>query len=220
MAWFGSHRPKVLHDADPTHLAAVDDAYRVILSGSDRSTTKKTYLDAMKAAKAALIDLRSHLVVLDRTADAAPDFSPFTPDAEMKGILERRWIECTKCVSAKAHMAAIVMMGGLLEALFVAKAKQLSDKSALFAAASAPKDDSGAQVPLNKWMLNSFLQVGYEVKWITKSARDTAGVLGEFRNYVHPEKEHRHRVTLDHQDSALLWGVTKNLVTQLVASRP
>jgi hypothetical protein len=115
------HRPSVLKDAEPGALTQADNAYHVILRGADLNTQKSTYLDAMDNAKAALIELRSRLVVVNVEADAAPDFSPLTTDAEMKAILERRWIECTKCVGAKAHLAAIVMMGGLLEALFVAR---------------------------------------------------------------------------------------------------
>ena len=218
-AWFYSHRPVVLADADPSLLTAVDDAYKVILEGAARNTTKKIYLEAMTAAKAALIKLRAHLVVLTTTADAAPDFSSLTTDADMRTILERRWVECTKCVSVKAHLAAIVMMGGLLEALFVARANQLSDKSILFKAPSVPMDPStGKALSLDKWMLNSYLQVGHDAKWISKSARDVAAVLGEFRNYVHPAKERRHGVSLGEQDSEMLWGVTKNLVGQLIAS--
>jgi len=110
-------------------------------------------------------------------------------------------------------------MGGLLEALFVGRAKQMTDKSRLFAAPSVPKNPkTGVAVPLQEWMLNSYLQVGHDVKWITKSARDLAAVLSEFRNYVHPEKEHRHGVALGHEDSKMLWDVTKNLVAQLLAS--
>ena len=36
----------------------------------------------------------------------------------MRGILGRRWEECRKCIAADAPLAAVVMMGGLLEALF------------------------------------------------------------------------------------------------------
>jgi hypothetical protein len=219
LAWFHSHRPSVLKDAEPGALTQADDAYHVILRGADLNTQKSTYMAAMDNAKAALIEVRSRLVVVNVEADAAPDFSPLTTDAEMKAILERRWIECTKCVSAKAHLAAIVMMGGLLEALFVARAKQLPDKSILFKVLSTPKEGgTNTPVPLQKWMLNNYLQVGHDVKWITRSARDVAGVLGEFRNYVHPEKEHRHGVQLGQEDSKILWDVTKNLVGQLLSS--
>jgi hypothetical protein len=61
-----------------------------------------------------------------------------------------------KCVSVKAHLSAIVTMGGLLEALFVARAKQLPGKSILFAAPSVPKQGkTGTIVPLHEWMLNA-----------------------------------------------------------------
>jgi hypothetical protein len=172
----------------------------------------------MDAAKEALLQLRKHLVVVDVFADAAPDFAPLTDSLEMQKILERRWIECTKCVGAKAHLAAIVMMGGLLEALFVARASQLKDKSALFTSSVPFDPKTGKAVPIQNWMLNTYLQVGHDVKWITRSARDLAVVLGEFRNYVHPEKERRHGVALDEQDSNIIWGVTKSVVGQLLTS--
>ena len=96
-------------------------------------------------------------------------------------------------MGAKAHLAAIVMMGGLLEALFVARVNQLADKSILIKAPSAPKDaKTGKVVPLGEWMLKSYLQVGHDVGWLTQAQRDLAAVLGEYRNYVHPEKERRH----------------------------
>jgi hypothetical protein len=110
------------------------------------------------------------------------------------------------------------MMGGLLEALFVARQKQMPDKRILIAARSAPKQKDGTTTPLPEWMLRSYLTVGHEVGWITQTARDVAAVLGEYRNYVHPEKEHRHKVSLGQEDSAILWTVTKGLVTQLLAS--
>ena len=219
LAWFHTHRKQVLADAEPELLADVDAAYTLILNGTDRNTAKQTYLDAMASAKDALIELRAHLVVVTTTDEAPPDFTPLTSDADMRAILERRWIECTKCVTVKAHLAGIVMMGGLLEALFVARAKQLTDKSPLLMAPSAPKQKgTTVPVPIHEWMLNSYLQVGHDVGWITKSQRDLAAVLGEYRNYVHPEKEHRHGVALGQEDSAILWGVTKGLTARLLAS--
>jgi hypothetical protein len=208
----------VLQHSDSSLLADVDAAYHCILSGADRNTTKKAFLDAMASAKEALIRLRAQLLVAGVTvADAAPDFAPLTANAAMRSILERRWIECTKCVGAKADLAAIVMMGGLLEALFVARANQLADKSILFTSSVPIDKNTGKKVPLGDWMLKTYLEVGHDVGWITRSARDLAAVLGEYRNYVHPEKERRYG-GLGEQDSAILWGVTKSLVTQLLVS--
>jgi hypothetical protein len=154
-----------------------------------------------------------------RTDDLAPDFSPLAGNQEMRTILTRRWHECTKCVGADAHLAAIVMMGGLLEALFVARANKMLDKAPLINSSSAPKDkNTGKTLNYQEWMLDSYIKVAHELKWITESAKDVADVLKEYRNYVHPEKERRHGVVLELNDSAIFWSVTKALVRQLLLS--
>ena len=136
----------------------------------------------------------------------------------MRDILTRRWHECAKCVKADAHLAAIVMMGGLLEALFVARANKMTDKAPLTGATSAPKDKAGKTINYQEWMLDSYMKVGCELDWITESARDVADKLKEYRNFVHPAKELRYGVTLGFNDSSMFWQVTKALARQLLLS--
>jgi hypothetical protein len=137
----------------------------------------------------------------------------------MRDILARRWYECRRCVDAEAHLAAIVMMGGLLEALFVARANKMPDKRSLINAKSAPKDsNTGKTRNYQEWMLDSYINVAFELKWITQSAKEVSDILKEYRNYVHPEKELRHGVILSFNDSSMFWQVTKELVRQLLIS--
>lgn len=137
----------------------------------------------------------------------------------MRDILTRRWNECAKCVGADAHLAAIVMMGGLLEALFVARANKMPDKTPLVSATNAPKEKAtGKTVNYQEWMLDSYIKVGFELKWITESAKDVADKLKEYRNFIHPAKELRYGVTLDLNDSSMFWQVTKALARQLLLS--
>ena len=137
----------------------------------------------------------------------------------MRDILTRRWYECCKCVKAEAHLAAIVMMGGLLEALFVARANKMGDKTTLVNAVSAPKEKgTGKTINYQEWMLDSYIKVAHELNWITESAKNVADVLKEYRNYVHPEKERRHGVVLAFNDSSMFWFVTKALTRQLLMS--
>ena len=224
-AWFKTHRSIVQTHPSAVDLSEVDEHYNTILDSTDRFVVKKTYLTALKQAKKALVLVRAALLtpplvpMSPDTDDVAPDFSPLAGSEEMREVLTRRWYECCKCVNAEAHLAAIVMMGGLLEALFVARANELDDKDALVKAASAPKDkQSGKTLNYQKWMLDSYIKVGHELKWITGSAKQLADVLKEYRNYVHPEKELRHRVELAGNDSAIFWQVTKELVRQLLMS--
>ncbi len=224
-AWFNTHRLVVAASPAKIDLSAVNEHYQTVLDCTAKHAAKKTYLDAFKSAKESLIAARSAVLaaspglLASNTDDIAPDFSPLAGNQDMRGVLTRRWHECTKCVNAEAHLAAIVMMGGLLEALFVARANKMLNKDPLIKAVSAPKDkQTGRTMNYQDWMLDSYIKVGHELDWITDSAKQVADVLKEYRNYVHPAKELRHRVELAHNDSAMFWQVTKTLVRQLLMS--
>lgn len=92
-------------------------------------------------------------------------------------------------------------------------------KDTLISASSAPKDKTtGKTLNYQEWMLDSYIKVGHELRWITESAKDVADVLKEYRNYIHPEKERRHGIVLALNDSIMFWSVTKALVRQLLSS--
>jgi hypothetical protein len=111
------------------------------------------------------------------------------------------------------------MMGGLLEALFVARANKMPDKKPLISAAGAPRDKTtGKVVPYPEWMLDSYIKVAKELTWITASAGDLADVLKEYRNFIHPAKELRYGVVLARNDSSVFWALTKALTEQLLMS--
>lgn len=223
--WFHTHRPAVTVAAPGVDLSAVDACFAVVLNATAKYAAKTTYLNALKEAKAALIAVRTTSLVTSlaapvaNTDDLAPDFSPLAGNQQMRDILTRRWHECAKCVKADAHLAAIVMMGGLLEALFVARANKMPDKTPLTSATNAPKDKAtGKTTNYQDWMLDSYIKVGFELKWITESAKDVADKLKEYRNFVHPAKELRYGVALGFNDSSMFWQVTKALARQLLLS--
>lgn len=223
--WFHTHRPIVVNRVSTLDVTAVDECFTTVLDATTKYAVKATYLDALKNAKKALIAIRKEALtapVAVPGADAgefAPDFSPLVGNPQMRDILARRWNECAKCVQADAHLAAIVMMGGLLESLFVARANKMSDKTSLIQAANAPKNKvTGRTINYQDWMLDSYIKVGFELRWITESAKDIADKLKEYRNFIHPAKELRYGVTLGHNDSSMFWQVTKALTRQLLMS--
>lgn len=223
--WFHTHKPIIVAGAQNVDLSTVDAHYTVVLDATARHAAKTTYLNTLKDAKAALIEVRSAALIATAPAptenvdDLAPDFSPLAGNQHMRDILTRRWNECAKCVNADAHLAAIVMMGGLLEALFVARANKMPDKSPLTSATNAPKDKgTGKTINYQDWMLDSYIKVGFELNWITESAKDISDKLKEYRNFIHPAKELRYGVTLDLNDSSMFWQVTKALARQLLLS--
>lgn len=225
LAWFNSHRPTVSTGTIGIDFSTADQLYTIILNSTAGHATRQTYLDVLRDVKKLLVTLRAAALVApappqgNATDDLAPDFSPLAGNQEMREILVRRWQECCKCVNANAHLAAIVMMGGLLEALFVARANKMPVKDPLLNALSAPKDKvTGKTLNYQEWMLDSYIKVAHELRWITESAKEVADILKEYRNYIHPEKERRHGVVLALNDSTMFWSVTKALVRQLLLS--
>jgi hypothetical protein len=147
--------------------------------------------------------------------DSAPSFAAI-PDLLMKHVLMRRWGECVACLAAGAPMAATVMMGGLLESLFLARVNRETNKAPIFTAQSAPKDKQGNAQPLNKWMLGNYIAVAHELGWITQSGRDVSEVLQEYRNYIHPQKELSLQAALTSDDARMLWAVFKAISARLI----
>lgn len=223
--WFHTHRPVVAAQQPDVDTSEVDACLQSVIDATAKHASKSTYLNALKDAKAALLTIRARVLVAPTIVkaanvdDIAPDFSPLAGSLEMREILTRRWNECAKCVKADAHFAAIVMMGGLLEALFVARANKMPDKAKLTSARNAPKDKvTGKTVNYQEWMLDSYIKVGFELNWITESAKDVADKLKEYRNFIHPAKELRYGITLGWNDSTMFWQVTKALTRQLLLS--
>lgn len=136
----------------------------------------------------------------------------------MQAILARRWNEVQACVSVSACMAATVMMGGILESLLLARINASANRGAIFAARTAPRDKNKKTRSLPDWKLRDMIEVGHEVGWITKSAKDVGNVLRDFRNYIHPHKEHSDGITITQDDVRMFWELTKTLCRQVLAS--
>jgi hypothetical protein len=222
-SWFRSHRPSLAVALPEEALGPVDTELRRVLDATARSSARTTYLAALRDAKSALTQLRSTALTSVVKApigdETPPNFTGLSADPVMIAILERRWHECQKCVRAGAPLAATVMMGGLLEALFVARANLLTNKTPLFRARSTPIDfKTKKPLALTEWTLRPYIDVAAELGWITGSGKDVAAILRDYRNYIHPEKERAHGVSLNEHDSSMFWDVTKSLARQLLAS--
>ena len=219
-SWKRTYSPIVTTRISESDLLEVESQYTLILEATSKNAARSTYFTALKKVKEVLIRLRSNIFVSQssiQTLDVAPDFTPLVADQAMKDILVGRWEECRKCLNADANLAATVMMGGLLEALFVARANKMADKGPLFRVKSTPRDPKTKKpMALKEWTLSPYIDVGYELGWIRKPGRDVATILRDYRNYIHPEKERSHGISLKKEDSIMFWEITKSLVRQLL----
>jgi hypothetical protein len=228
LSWFNNHRGVIEPYIGSDNLKPLDDLYRALLDAATRSTVRTKYIDTIREVKARLGGLQAdHVINLSKpttgaastvlVADPAPQFTPLISDPKMQQILRSRWQECVICVKSGAPLGATVMMGGILEGLLLAKINQLPNQVPVFTAKSAPKDrTTGKTLPLKDWMLKSFIDVAHELKWITTTAKDIGVVLRDYRNYIHPQKEYSHGISLSPGDAEMLWNVAKGMIVQVL----
>jgi hypothetical protein len=223
-AWFHSHRTQLEDACDPSLLDTVGASFTSILELADRDTTRSRHLEALGSARKKLIAMRSAALNTSRTpkapatTGAPPDFSPLVQDPKMRDILDRRWKETRSCLEANAHLAATVMMGGLLEGILLARVNRVQPSAPVFTAASAPKDRTGKTLQLKDWMLKDFLDVAHDLRWISRSAKDVGAVVRDYRNYIHPQKEFTHGITLGGDETSVLWSVFETVSRQILDS--
>lgn len=219
-AWFKTHRPQV----GSLNTSAVDAAYQNIMDATARLAARATYRAQFDDAKTALLDMRGRAAIATPAKaapavhEAPPAFVGLAGDPTMQAILERRWLEVQQCLVASVNLAATVMMGGLLESMLLARINVAPQKGPIFTAKAAPRDKGGKTLPLADWKLIAMVEVAHEVGWITKSAKDVGNVLREYRNYIHPHKEHAEGITISNDDARLFWEVCKAICRQLLAS--
>ncbi len=222
LTWFNKHKPQIATEVSLKALVPLDEAYRVLLESSEHAATRKRYQSAIRDLRGQLVYLRSDCLALALNApipaDQIPNFAPLIPDPTMQRILTGRWIECGLCITANASLAATVMMGGLLEALLLARINREANKGPVFTAKSSPKDQHGKTKQLKDWMLGDYIQVAHEMGWVSVSVRNVGEVLRDYRNYIHPYKQLTHGVHLTPDDSHLFWEVTKNIANQVIRS--
>jgi hypothetical protein len=218
LTWFQTHRPKILPVFSATDLQSVDEMYQKVLEASHKDAARSGYVDTLKGIEDSLVQIRSGnvLKLAAVTTDVPPDFAKIIPDVAMQAILNKRWTECLVCITHGAPLAATVMIGGLLEGLLLARINRETNKAPIFTANAAPKDKQNKTLLLKEWTLQDYIGVAHELKWITIAARDIGGVLRDYRNYIHPQKELSHGVSLSVPDAMILWEVGKSISRQLL----
>lgn len=221
-SWFNNHRKTVASLPPQETLNSLDQLYQEVLQSCDRAVKRKIYAGHLKNILGELTKLKGDVISASTnksvtTAETPPDFSSLTADGQMQAILKDRWEECRRCIAGKAPLAATVMMGGFLETLLLARVNKEPDQSRIYKAKGAPKDGkTGKSLPLQEWALRNYIDVAYELKWISQSAKDVGEVLRDYRNYIHPYKQFSHGIVLSLEDASLFWEITKSISRQLL----
>jgi hypothetical protein len=144
---------------------------------------------------------------LVRLTQSMPDLEP---------IIQARWLEAQKCQVAGAYVAAVVMMGSILEALLLARCSH--SPAIAYQAKSAPKDKAGKSIAVHDWSLSALIDVCLDAGWIKSDRAGFSHALRQSRNIVHPYEHARAGANFDEATCQVCWQVLNSSVDDLLQS--
>jgi hypothetical protein len=192
-----------------------------------RLADPREYVDDQDARAAVVADLNSLLALegyeiyyvpdgprirprsrsLQRLNDAAPvelevDLAKIVEDGRFGAQLTRRLEEARICRVEGAYLAAVIMLGSLLEGV-------LYDFARLQAADGESVDDN----------LQRLIRLAGERGWVARDVTDYADVLRDHRNLVHPRKQDRGGHVPDEDSVRIAWNVVVAALNDLAAAK-
>jgi len=196
-AWFDKYAPSFSQRGCSDLLSELNTFYKDLSTFSYSSTSKKKYLDLCKKIKKTLLVLQREMI--DKPANICfssdiDNLQNLVQDSVMQKIINDRYDEIKKCVNI-APLSATVMMGGVLEAIFLARINKEENKKNIFNQKSVPIDKQTNKAKnIQEWTLSNFIDVSYEMGWVRRAAKDVGINIMEYRNLIHPEKQLRLKI--------------------------
>ncbi len=152
----------------------------------------------------------------EKPVEPAPDFQRLVSDSALAEILSFRWEEAQRCVRGGAHLAAVVMMGSVLEGALLHKAEQ--DPATAGRANSSPKDRTGKTKPISEWGLSKLIDVAHEVGWLQGDVKRFSHARRESRNVVHPYVQRLQGDRPDDDTCSICWQVVRAAIADLMGA--
>ena len=213
-----SHLKKVLlRLASPKEYRGDADVLRQVLVHLNRSLQIEGFQVDLNGVEPHLREREASVYAPDSQAtplEPAPDFQSIVKDSSLAEVLSLRWEEAQKCVDAEAYLAAVVMMGSILEGLLLHEV-EYHPASANRARRSPREPITGKPKPFHEWGLSVLIDVAHELGWLEGDVSRFSHALRESRNIVHPYVERAQTDRPDGDTCAICWQVVRAAVSDL-----
>ncbi|CAL9485377.1 hypothetical protein SUDANB171_03117 [Streptomyces sp. enrichment culture] len=139
-------------------------------------------------------------------ADFKGTMTDIVQDPAMAALLQRRRDEAHVCDINGAHVAAIIMLGSLLEGVLL---QVIVERDITLLGRTEP----------DKMNLKKLIEICLGQRWIDRDMDHYSHTLREYRNFVHPRKEIREEHTPDSDTVGVAWKVVNGVFNDLLATR-
>ena len=135
-------------------------------------------------------------------------------ESQIIQIIENRLNEIKICISNKANLAAVILIGSSLEGILLGVA---NNNIRIFSnAMNAPKDRSQKVLPLTKWSFANLIDVANNLQFIGNDVKQFSHALRDFRNYIHPFHQLSCNFNPDQNTVKICWQVLQAAIDDIV----
>jgi hypothetical protein len=192
----------VLRLADPREYIEDEAARMAVISDLNGLLSLDGY-EIYYSSEGPLIRRRSrsfHRLNSKEPVELGVDLGQIVEDGQFGAQLTRRLDEARICWENGAYLAAVIMLGSLLEGV-------LYDFARTHAASGEHPDDN----------LQRLITTANERGWVAADVVDYANVLRDHRNLVHPRKQHRGGHAPDTDSVRIAWNVVVATLNDLAS---
>jgi hypothetical protein len=142
-------------------------------------------------------------------------FSRLGFDPDLQENLGYRWSEMEACAIGEAYLAAVIMLGSILEGALLAKLRE--NFQAAMTSSKAPKNKTGTVKFLDDWTLMEYIMVATDLNYAPKSVEKYSHELRDIRNLVHPLKQVNEQIIVDESLYRISREVAETVINALSA---
>ena len=133
-------------------------------------------------------------------------------------IIETRMKEIDKCIENQVPLGCIFLCGSVLEGLLSAIA--MKSPAEFNSAKASPKERDSVKVKsFDKWTLENYIAVAYELGYIKEDVKRFSHEVQNFRNYIHPYQQYFQKFNPTIDTAQLCAQVVKMAINQIAERR-
>lgn len=140
-------------------------------------------------------------------------------DEDLAENLRTRWREATACFESEAHIAALTMLGSVLEGALYAQLYTLGNRALNASSAPMNRSNDGSQTPkpLEQWKLVEMIRVAGSLNMLDLTITRHADAVRDSRNLVHPQKQLQDGIIPDAKHVRIALEVVDAAIDSLVS---
>jgi hypothetical protein len=190
----------------PAFEEEIDAVFRAMVSNAKRDLLIEKY------RRDNLQDKKEPLPQSNQNESITPSSFNFIIIKELIPILQRDYLEISKCMEVACWKAAIILSISAIEGILYDLLKQNQEQALKSKQAQRDKDDKRV-LPLEDWHLSYLINVAFDLGFVTDSFKKLSHTIKEFRNLVHPMNEITGSYTIGEHEAKVAFSVLNMLVS-------